>query len=200
MVPEIDYCCLDAALGESFDLSIMEKYCRKFRTAIQAGGNVGVFPVKLSEKFQKVYTVEPDAMNFLALKENTSNISNIDARRAAFGREEGTGSIDDVLPGNIGAYQVKEGGDFRIMKIDSLRIKDCDFLQLDVEGFEQFALEGGIETIKASLPLIVLELKGLGLRYGITDKYTHDWLFNLGYRLVEKVHQDSIYINKFRKI
>lgn len=194
VVPEYDRVCLDIVLAECADLFVMTKYCKQFRTAIQAGANVGIWPTKMSEIFKKVYTVEPDATNFAALKENISHIPNIDFRQAAFGKEDGTGSIDDILPGNIGAYQVKEGQDFKIIKMDSLGVTDCDLLQLDVEGFEQFALEGGVETIKASYPVIALELKGLGMRYGCPDQHTHGWLSELGYRFVEKIHNDSIFI------
>jgi FkbM family methyltransferase len=150
----------------------------------------------MAQEFKKVYTVEPDATNFAALKENILHIPNIDFRQAAFGKEPGKGSIDDILPGNIGAYQVKEGNDFEIITIDSLNISDCDLIQLDVEGFEQFALEGGIQTIKKSWPVIALELKGLGKRYGCPDEITFSWLAELGYKFVEKIHNDSIFVKE----
>jgi FkbM family methyltransferase len=194
VVPEYDRVCLDIVLSECADFYVMLKYCKNKRTVIQAGANVGIWPTKMATEFEKVFTVEPDKTNFAALKENISHIKNIDFRQSAFGKEPGTGSIDDILPGNIGAYQVKEGNDFEIITIDSLGIEDCDLIQLDVEGFEQFALEGGIETIKKSFPVIALELKGLGQRYGCPDQHTHGWLSSLGYRFVEKIHNDSIFV------
>ena len=196
VVPAHDNVCLDIVLAECADFYAMLKYCKDKRSVIQAGANVGIWPTKMAQEFKTVYTVEPDALNFSALEKNVGKIKNIKIKNCAFGKEPGRGSIDDILPGNIGAYQVKDGSDFEIIKIDSLGVTDCDLLQLDVEGFEQFALEGGVDTIKASWPVIALELKGLGKRYGCPDEMTHSWLADLGYRFVEKVHNDSIFVRE----
>jgi FkbM family methyltransferase len=195
-VPEHDNVCLGFLLEQVPNFYVMLKYCKQKRSVIQAGGNIGVWPTEMAKVFQKVYTVEPDARNFEALKMNISHIPNIDYKNCAFGKEPGTGSIDDIIPGNIGAYQVKVGADFDIITIDSLNITDCDLLQLDVEGFEQFAIEGALETIKASWPVIALELKELGKRYGCPDYVSHEWLGNLGYKRVERVGCDDIFVKE----
>lgn len=193
-VPAHDNVCLDLVLDQCADFYTMLKYCKNKRSVIQAGANIGVWPTKMAQEFKMVYTVEPDALNFFALRKNVNKIKNIKIYNCAFGKEPGRGSIDDIIPGNIGAYQIKDGNDFKIIKIDSLKVVDCDLLQLDVEGFEQFALEGGIDTIKTSWPVIALELKGLGKRYGCSNEMTHLWLSNLGYKFVEKIHKDYIFI------
>lgn len=195
IVPAHDNVCLNIVLAECLDFNKMLKHCKDKRTVIQAGGNVGIWPTRMAQEFKTVYTVEPDALNYTALFCNVHRIPNIRYRNCAFGKEPGRGSIDDILPGNIGAYQIKDGNDFEIIKIDSLGVTDCDLLQLDVEGFEQFALEGGIETIKTSWPVIALELKGLGKRYGCPDEMTRSWLADLGYKLVENVRNDSIFVH-----
>ena len=49
-------------------------------------------------------------------------------------------------------------------------------IQLDVEGFEYYSLQGGIETIKAYKPVIVLE---------IWDRLTDRFEKNLNQKLFE---------------
>ena len=192
-VPDADQCCIQAALAEVCDLGASLDLCKQFRTAIQAGGNMGVYPMALSQKFDRVYTVEPDAANFEALAINTVNQPRVVIRRAAFGQDHSKAAIDQIYPNNAGAHQIKEGAEFDVLPIDSLGVTDCDLLQLDVEGSEHQAILGAIATIEASWPVITLELKGLGERYGYTDEDTINLLADMGYRITDRVNRDVIF-------
>lgn len=193
MIPIRDSVAQQIILREVNDIPTIASYCKQFRTVIQAGGNIGIWPIALSKRFQRVYTAEPDEANFAALEINTRNYATIMIRNVAFGLQSSTGAIDHIDPENIGAHQVKEGNEFDIIPIDDLDIQDCDLLQLDVEGFEHFAIEGAIETIKKSFPVICLELKGLGKRYGVEDQETIDLLADLGYKVANRIHRDVIF-------
>ena len=184
-VPEKDRHCFFAVLSEAPDLGASLDLCKEFRTAIQAGGNIGIYPAALAQRFTRVYTVEPDAANFAALQINTSNQQKIIARRAAFGKERGRAAID----------QIQQGDEFEVITIDSLGVTDCDLLQLDVEGSEHEALLGAIATIEASWPVITLELKTLGERYGYTDADTINLLAGMGYEIADRVNRDVIFIH-----
>ena len=192
-VPDADQCCIQAALAEVCDLGASLDLCKQFRTAIQAGGNLGVYPMALSQKFDRVYTVEPDAANFEALAINTVNQPRVVIRRAAFGQDHSKAAIDQIYPNNAGAHQIKEGAEFDVLPIDSLGVTDCDLLQLDVEGSEHQAILGAIATIEASWPVITLELKGLGERYGYTDDDTINLLASMGYKIADQVNRDVIF-------
>ncbi len=192
-VPDADQCCIQAVLAEVCDLGASLDLCLEFRTAIQAGGNVGIYPMALAQKFNRVYTVEPDAANYNALIINTFNQSKVIIQQAAFGKEHGKAAIDQIDPNNIGAHQIKEGAEFDVVPIDSLGVTDCDLLQLDVEGSEHEALLGAVSTIEASWPVITLELKGHGQRYGYTDNDTINLLADMGYRIVDRVNRDVIF-------
>ena len=192
-VPDADQCCIQAVLAEVCDLGASLDLCREFRTAIQAGGNVGVYPMAMAQKFQRVYTVEPDAANYEALATNTVNQPRVISRRAAFGQDHGKAAIDQIYPDNAGAHQIKEGAEFDVLPIDSLGVTDCDLLQLDVEGSEHQAILGAISTIESSWPVITLELKGLGERYGYTDADTINLLADMGYKIADRVNRDVIF-------
>ena len=192
-VPDIDECCLPAILSELPDLKASYAFMTKFRTVIQAGGNVGVYPATMAQQFERVITVEPDTANFQALVLNVADINNIDFAQAAFGNKEGTASVDHVYPENIGAHQLKAGNDVRVIPIDFFEVHDCDFIQLDIEGYEHLALLGAEQTIKKTYPVITLELKGLGSRYGYSDEDTIELLANWGYEIVGRVNRDVIF-------
>jgi FkbM family methyltransferase len=192
-VPDIDECCINALMVELPDLLQSYAFMTQFRTVIQAGGNIGVYPATMAKQFERVITVEPDFVNYQALLLNVASHDNIDHVQAAFGDKEGTASVDHVYPENIGAHQLKAGNDVRVMPIDYFEVHDCDFIQLDIEGYEHLALLGAEKTIKKTYPVITLELKGLGSRYGYTDEDTIGLLQDWGYEIVGRVNRDVIF-------
>ena len=145
-VPEADTCCFQIVQREVNDLQQILPLCKDFRRVVQAGGNIGIWPKRLSNDFETVSTFEPDAANYLALVENTKGIDNITATNAALGDCAARAGIDHIDPQNIGAHQIQEGNEFDILTVDSFGWEDVDLLQLDIEGFEHFAILGAAET------------------------------------------------------
>ena len=192
-VPDIDECCINALLVELPDLNVSYTHINQFRTVIQAGGNVGVYPATMAGQFERVITVEPDLVNYQALLLNVAGRDNIEHHWAAVGDKTGTASVDHVYPENIGAHQLKAGSDVRVFTIDSFCVDNCDFIQLDIEGYEHLALLGAERTIKKTHPIITLELKGLGSRYGYSDEDTINLLQDWGYEIVGRVNRDVIF-------
>jgi len=192
-VPDLDECCINALLVELPDLKESYAFMNQFRTVIQAGGNIGVYPATMAQQFERVITVEPDTLNYQALLLNVAGSDNIEHTLAAFGHKHGTASVDHVYPENIGAHQLKVGTDVKVIPIDSYGVDDCDFIQLDIEGYEHLALLGAEQTINKTHPIITLELKGLGSRYGYSDEDTIELLASWGYEIVGRVNRDVIF-------
>lgn len=192
--PSNDIETRDSVLQTLPDLDHYVGMCTQRRTVIQAGGNVGVWAKHLAKYFANVVTAEPDALNFSCLARNVSE-PNVSYRQAAFGDVMGTGSVVRD-PQNCGASAVAAGSDFPIITIDSLMLHDVDMIQLDVEGYELPALQGAILTINECNPLIVLELKGLGEKYGYKDSEVIEWLRGLGYTQTGVAHRDLIFERK----
>lgn len=162
---------------------------------VQAGGNIGYFPIELSNHFKHVITFEPEPLNYACLAENCKYIANIEYYQAALGENIGSSGIHFDLE-NIGAHYLKDEGDIEVMTIDSLNLESCDLIALDIEGYEWQALKGAIKTIEKFHPTIVIEMKNHGKRYGYDDKQMERWLSELGYRDVEKVFRDHVFSYK----
>lgn len=59
---------------------------------------------------------------------------------------------------NLGGIQIGSGGEkINTMTVDSLNLGSCDFIKMDVEGFEPIVLLGAVETIKKFKPTILFE-------------------------------------------
>jgi FkbM family methyltransferase len=192
-VPDIDECCINALLVELPDLLQSYAFMNQFRTVIQAGGNIGVYPATMAGQFERVITAEPDTVNYQYLLLNVSGHDNVEHHWTAFGDKHGFAAVDHPYPENIGAHQIKAGNEITVMPIDALEVDDCDFIQLDVEGYEHLALLGAERTIKKTHPVITLELKGLGSRYGYSNEDTISLLDSWGYEIVGRVNRDVIF-------
>lgn len=156
--------------------------CRGRRTAVQAGGNMGLWPRRMKEAgFHRVLSFEPDAVSRACLEKNAPGV---EVYSCALGAGSSTCSIKHR---SLGSHNVVEGSDVKVVSLDSFGLMAVDLLQLDVEGYEWHALLGAAETIERCRPLIHLELRGFTEKYGHSDAEVRDMLGRLGYRLVKEL-------------
>lgn len=191
--PKNDVDCYRATSFEVDDIHYMMSFCQgKRRMAVQAGGNCGVWPLELATYFDKVISFEPDPQNFACLEANTLKNNRIIPINAGLGDSK---EMVDLCreQKNCGAYFVKGTGTIKIITLDLYDLNECNFLQLDVEGYEYKALKGAAATIKRCRPVIVCEEKGLGDRYGETNHAIATFLHHFNYKLAGKINNDVIY-------
>ena len=151
------------------------------RVCVQAGGNVGVYPLALAKVFDRVITFEPDEENLSCLMANVT-LPNVSIFRAALGARQGTCSIQAVEPDNCGAHKTVPNGDVPVMTIDGLGLDACDLIWLDIEGAEADAIDGARATIEKFSPIIVLEEKGHGPKAVLP-----------GYSVKMRIGNDTVY-------
>jgi hypothetical protein len=71
---------------------------------VQAGGNVGVYPLALADHFRRVITFEPDAENAACLWRNLAArdvFKRVDARQAALGEDISSCRMAPVGRGSV---------------------------------------------------------------------------------------------------
>lgn len=125
---------------------------------VQAGGNCGLYPLLYSKYFERVFTFEPDPMNFYCLSANCKN-NKIVKFNTALGDECKFVTMGAVDPQNVGMPRVGEGNTVvYTLSIDSIELPQVSLIHLDVEGFEYFVLQGAVETINKYRPTIAIEL------------------------------------------
>lgn len=153
------------------------KRCKQHRVAIQAGGNIGLWPRRLARSFEKVITFEPDAVSRECLEKNVP--MNVVVQEMALGSAVRRCGMHHK---SLGSHRVKDGDDVVMTNVDSMNLRTLDLLQFDIEGYELFALEGAAETILRCKPLIQVELRENMLnRYGTSSAAVRGWLETLDY-------------------
>ena len=109
--PAADRHCKPAINAEVDSIKFFMRHIHERRMAVQAGGNVGVYPAHLAQYFGGVHTFEPDDVNFAFLAKNIDGIpGRIAAHHAALGAVSGSVSTEMFEPDNVGAVRVVEGG------------------------------------------------------------------------------------------
>jgi FkbM family methyltransferase len=176
------------------------RYVTEHGCAIDGGAHVGTWSKVMAGVFEKVVAIEPSADTFECLDFNMAQFAcaNVDRKNCAIGAETGfvTMGLDAVNEErkNTGARFAQAGGIIPVETIDGWRLDRVGFLKLDIEGSEQFALQGAKDTLKRCKPIVLFENKRLWTRhFGLPKGVVADFLTAQGYRLLETVSMDQIW-------
>lgn len=164
------------------------EYVDKFDCAVDVGGHCGLWSMALEQLFKEVHAFEPLKDHIECFKKNTKNAV---LHPFALGDVEGSCSIH-TDHGSSGDSWIVGDGDIPIKVLDGFDLKP-DFIKLDCEGYEYFALKGGEKTLKKYRPVVIVEQKpGRGQKFGIKEKEAVDYLESLGWKLRLEIAGDFI--------
>lgn len=193
--PAYDARCWRFTFKQTSQFQAGVRACKKRDVAVQAGGNVGVWPDWLGRRFTRVYTFEPDPLNFRCLALNCRG-ENVVKFEAALGDTRETVKVrrgDWKGEPNCGGNAISGSGPIPVLRVDDLGLGACDFLQLDIEGYEIMALRGAQNTILEHKPVVMIEDKGHSKRFGVPSGEARAFLDGLGMVLKAHVGPDYIY-------
>lgn len=176
-VEESGKLCHDGNVGR-FILPLI----KKGDWVIDGGANIGDHTVAYAEAVGpsgKVWAFEPQPEVYECLLFNVSNHPNVFPM--PLGLSVDCDSMPFALdPKNRGASHIATAGaadhSIACITIDSLDLLKLDFIKLDLEGWEFYALEGGSKTIARCKPIIVMEVSRHSERYGVKRKAIFEWL------------------------
>lgn len=169
------------------------------RVVVQAGGNLGLFPKRLAEEFERVLTFEPDPRLIAMLRHNAPE-TNIEAFGKALGESHEPVAVSSRRrdttgkPDHEGLTHVSGPGDIPQVKLDDLALAVCDLIYLDIEGYELHALRGAVQTIRRCRPVIAAENNKNAAFAGFTRAQVAEWILSQGYRFVTRVNSDDVFV------
>lgn len=128
---------------------------------IDAGAYIGD-TTKLFERFGCfVYAIEPRDDAFVVLQHNCPQCICIKRPLGRRGQKVSfSNALSNTEASNLGGRQVQvdDKSNMTCMALDELNPHRCDFLKMDVEGFEPHALEGAAELITRTRPVLHVEV------------------------------------------
>lgn len=177
------------------------KYVKKWRVAVDVGAHVGFWTRDMAERFETVHAFEAAPDTYKCLVENTKDLPNVKTYPFAVGSKGGQVMImKDArreAVGNTGSRYVMptEEGDVRMVSVDSLGLVHCDFMKVDVEGFEPDVIKGARGTLRRHMPVVIMECdKQFHDRYGFKLGQAADDIFKLGYQEAVHLRPDRVFI------
>lgn len=178
---------------QTFKLEAALPYLKQARTAIDVGAHCGLWSKELVRLFRHVHAFEPVEEHRACYVRNVRQ-DNYTLHPCAVGNQEGTVAIY-TTPSSSGMSWVDAGreGDIPLKRLDDFGIDDVDFIKLDCEGYELFALQGAEQMLRRHRPVVIVEQKrGHGGKFGLTDTAAVDYLLGLGATLHEEMLGDYI--------
>ena len=169
---------LYCGLSEYEDMAFMLHFLRPDDEFYDIGANAGAYTVLAGAVLGcKAYAHEPIPSTFSKIIEQVS-INGIEDKvelsNSGVGAAEGvlkfTDSLDDL--NHVATGQSNDS----VIEVETTTL-DCKYtpqstslIKIDVEGYEDFVLEGGRTFFSnPKLKAVIIELNGCGIRYGISD-------------------------------
>jgi len=173
--------------------TVVQHLVKEGDTVLDCGSNFGYNAVIMGKQIGpsgRLFAFEPQRIVNQQLSGNMilNNIYNAIVVHAALGQEQGITTMSPVLYDldwvNIGDTSVGEGGDeVQVITLDMIDSQP-DFIKMDVQGYELFALLGAENTIKQSLPDIFIEIEEHQLaKFNVTKDQLFNYIKSFGYRM-----------------
>lgn len=167
--------------------------------AIDIGAHVGFWSMHLVNSFTYVYAFEPIPMHRECFVQNVESPYCM-LMPYALGAENGDAWLT-IPDGSSGGTHVSDDGNIHaeMRTLDSLQFASCDFIKIDVEGFELDVLRGADETIRKFWPIICVEQKphtpgGKKHIGGGSSRPAVDHLVGMGYSINQELSGDFIMV------
>jgi len=168
------------------------RYVKDWSLAVDGGAHVGSWTRLMASRFKQVVSYELAPDTYECLVRNVGGLPNVRAVHAAIGDKPGRVGVRD--PKHTLGRSVGEGTDVPMLRLDDEDLPSLGFLKLDLEGYEYFGLRGAERTIRRFRPVILIEEKGHGERYGLEPKASTLFLRSLGYRRVLHMKPDDVFV------
>lgn len=176
---------------------------------IHAGTYFGDFFPPLSRAIAptaKIWSFEPHPENYRCARITMAinGLRNIELRNAGLGERAGSfvmNMIDRESGMALGGAsrinrELRDASDVGQTRVEVVSIDDVvpsdrpiSIIQLDVEGFEQYALTGALKTIRRCRPAIIVEKKP-------DEAWLAENLYPLGYQKAGRLHDNTLYATR----
>lgn len=171
-------------ISDKEKIEFIKKNIKPGMIVLDIGANIGFYTVLLSKivgEGGQVFAFEPDEKNYIFLRHNTKKLNNVAIFRLAVG--EVSKKIRLYLSDNLNVdHQVYDIGENRkFVEVECVAIDDflsedkiIDFIKIDIQGYEYFALLGMKNIIERSKQMyFISEIWPFGLKKSgaDTEKY-----------------------------
>lgn len=180
---------------EQRQIGLLKKKVKRGMVVLDIGANIGFYSLLLSKlvgENGKVYSFEPDELNYKYLKQNTNKVKNIVSINAAVGAINGRTKLYISKDLNVDhhTYDIGEGRNYIFVKLVTIddyfkKRKKFNVIKLDIQGYDYNAILGMQKTLRnMENVLLIGEYWPYGLRKaGVKPKQYLSLISNMGFSI-----------------
>lgn len=191
------------------------KFVKESKVFVDIGANYGFMSTALATVFDEVHSFEVIPKTYDCLVKNIKGFDNITAHPCGLGNIESsmlakrrlkTAGHSQVVndPEQIKLYREKrhpkqhmvELFEIPIKTLDSFNFERIDLLKIDVEGFEEYVLQGAVNTLTRCNPVVALEITREKKTTVIRNIDCLEFMKELGYNLIDQRKDDFILVKE----
>jgi FkbM family methyltransferase len=150
------------------EVNLFRQIVQPGNAVVEVGANIGAHTVFLARHVGRTGTVlaiEPQRILFQTLCANMAlnNISMAVCYHQAAGAEHGSLLVpetDYTCENNFGALSLgnyEHGEPVPVIPLDAMKLQECNFIKIDVEGMEEDVLRGAVGIIARFKPILYVE-------------------------------------------
>ncbi len=183
---------LYTGLPEYDDMLFTERFLRDTDFVIDVGANIGLYTMLAASRTRhgKVVAIEPHPMAAVRLRNNVelNRFQNVEAHAAAAGARPGEARLTtdlDTINHIVTGAEDPNAITVPMLTLDGLVAPGAEvaLVKLDAEGFESAVLAGAKRILDDQAVLAwIVEVNGLGGRYGSDDATVLETFTRAGYR------------------
>lgn len=184
---------------EFHEFLFLNNHLRKDMVFVDIGANLGEYSVFAAKRVRKVLSFEPLPKMQVLLRENIALNDFNNVQMFNYGLSDRTASltiheIENAHEGLStffpGERKIRHTFEVPLKsfdeEFDSYAVNKIDFIKIDIEGGELFALQGAKHTIKKFQPDVMVEINGPTYEAaGYSIQGVYDFFHSLGYKPFE---------------
>jgi len=176
------------------DMGFLLHFLREEDLFIDVGANIGSYSVLASSHVgADTLAFEPTSNTFKYLEDNIrlNNISDkVNAFSIALGSVKGTCNLSNTQDGMNNHVSIENDSCTQKVKMEKLDDLINNYqmpilIKIDVEGYETEVIKGAQQLLQnQTLKAVIIELMGLGERYGFNEIQIHKQLLSYGFQAI----------------
>lgn len=153
------------------------------KVVFDCGANIGDHTRWYLDQGFEVVAFEPNPVVFQCLEHNCPEAT---CKQVALSDVAGVALFAQLE--NVGASRISDQGGIQVLTValDSLNLPAPDYVKLDVEGYEAFAVRGMSKTLTRHKPHLLVEMnRGALNANGVSPETLHEAILSFGYSRFE---------------
>ena len=160
------------------EMTFVSKLLNEKRRFLDVGANIGIYSFHFKNIFKNIDAFEP--LKEISYRLEYFQNESVKVHNCALSNKKGEFQIYipylSGLPVASLASLEKRSGDYKVRsvkvdKIDNYDFDDVDLIKIDVEGHEEYVIEGARNVIQKNMPILIVEIEQRHIKKQIEEVF-----------------------------